>query len=227
MSTAPDSRSNPQPLSPEHKVLQQLLQKIACADKQAFQDFYDRTIRLCFSLAHRITGKQECAEDVINEVYLQVWRTAASYDAQRSNPITWLMLLCRSRALDALRKYHTRISRECSQAMTSDRTPITDLGTDETPLSLLDTVQQHSQLHRALQQLKPAQRQILSLAYFKGLTQSEIANYTNTPLGTVKTHIRRAILTLREYLDAPLSDDASPLSSVYSPSTLIEDANDE
>ncbi|PCJ88625.1 MAG: RNA polymerase subunit sigma-24 [Thiotrichaceae bacterium] len=176
--------------------LKAFLVKIAGKDKSAFEQFYDSSIKLCFSQAMRITSKEEIAEEVVSDVYMQVWNTAVSYDEQRSGVMTWLMMLCRSRALDALRKQKSRQARE---SVNIDA--IAEPAIDETPQDLLNAVQQGSVLHRAIEQLKPQQRQLLSLAYFKNLSHNEIASYTDTPLGTVKTQIRRAIIKLKEIMN--------------------------
>jgi RNA polymerase sigma-70 factor (ECF subfamily) len=173
-----------------------LLKRISNNDKLAFEQFYDSTIKLCFSQAMRITQKEDIAEEVISDVYMQVWNIATSYDKERSGAMTWLMMLCRSRALDALRK------RKKQKAVESvDIDAIAEPFNDENPLDILNSVQQDSELHRAISQLKPQQRQLLSLAYFKSLTHNEIASYTDIPLGTVKTQIRRAIIKLKEIMN--------------------------
>ena len=176
--------------------LKVLLAKIAGKDKLAFEQFYDNSIKLCFSQAMRITNRKDIAEEVTSDVYMQVWNTAESYDDKRSGVMTWLMMLCRSRALDALRRRKSQQARE-----SVDIEVIAEPSTDETPQDLLNAVQQDSVLHHAIRQLKPQQRQLLSLAYFKNLTHNEIACYTDTPLGTVKTQIRRAIIKLKEIMD--------------------------
>lgn len=175
--------------------LQELLVKVADKNKPAFEQFYDDTIKLCFSQAFRITKKQDIAEEVVSNVYMQVWRQAASYDGSRSAVMTWLMMLCRSRALDALRQHKNR---QIKESVDIDTTA--EPFTDETPQDILHVVQQNSFLHNAIAQLKPQQRQLLSLAYFRGLTHDEIANHTKIPLGTVKTQIRRAIILLRKLM---------------------------
>jgi len=177
--------------------LKALLVKIAAKDKSAFEQFYDSSIKLCFSQAMRITNKDDIAEEVISDVYMQVWNTAVSYDEKRSGVMTWLMMLCRSRALDALRKRKNQQTRE-----SVDIDAIAEPSTDEDPQDLLSSVQQDSVLHGAIQKLKPQQRQLLSLAYFKNLTHNEIASYTDIPLGTVKTQIRRAIIKLKEIMNS-------------------------
>jgi len=178
-----------------NKRLRSLLTKISAKDKPAFEQFYDSTIKLCFSQALRITNREDIAEEVVSDVYMQVWKTAASYDEKRSGVMTWLMMLCRSRSLDALRQ---RKNQQTKESVNIDA--IAEPSTDEEPQDIVDAIQQGGVLHQAIIQLKPEQRQLLSLAYFKNLTHNEIASYTAIPLGTVKTQIRRAIIKLQEIM---------------------------
>lgn len=175
-----------------------LLSRIADKNKPAFEQFYDSTIKLCFSQALRITKREDIAEEVVSDVYMQVWNKAASYDEKRSGAMTWLMMLCRSRALDSLRKRKNQQTKE-----SVDIDAIAEPFIDENPQDILNATQQDSFLHSAIDQLKPQQRQLLSLAYFKGLTHNEIASYTEIPLGTVKTQIRRAIIVLKKLMCEP------------------------
>ena len=183
-----------------------LLIKISDKDISAFEQFYDNTIKLCFSQALRISNREDIAEEVVSDVYMQVWNKAASYDEARSGAMTWLMMLCRSRALDAVRY---RKNQRKNESVNIDS--IAEPFTNEDPLELVNTIQQGSLLHSAILQLKPQQRQLLSLAYFKGLTHSEISDFTEIPLGTVKTQIRRAIIMLKklmcEHDSSPYKDD--------------------
>ena len=198
LNTVPsNARTVPMPVDDELHIL---LSRIAAKNKTAFEQFYDSTIKLCFSQALRITRSEEMTEEVVSDVYMQVWNKAASYDETRSGVKTWLMMLCRSRALDALRK---RKNQQTKESINIDS--IAEPSTHETPQDILTTIQQDSFLHDAMKKIKPQQRQLLSLAYFKGLTHSEIADYTKLPLGTVKTQIRRAIIMLKELM----SDEAS------------------
>jgi RNA polymerase sigma-70 factor (ECF subfamily) len=202
MSVVADKHNN-QTVQSESILLNEQLQSMLCSisdkDRSAFEQFYDRTIKLCFSQALRITRKTDIAEEVVSDVYLQVWNRAASYDDQRSGVMTWLMMLCRSRALDALRRHKNQQTKE-----SVDIDAIAEPFVDEDPQDILNALQQGSFLHSAIQQLKPHQRQLLSLAYFKGLTHNEISRFTDLPLGTVKTQIRRSIIMLKELMNDPV-----------------------
>jgi len=179
-----------------NKQLQGLLVKVSSKNKPAFEAFYDSTIKRCFSQALRITNREDMAEEVISDVYMQVWKNAASYDDERSGVMTWLMMICRSRALDILRQ---RKNQQTKESVSLDA--VAEPFTDEEPQDILNAIQQDSELYRAIGQLKPQQRQLLSLSYFKNFTHNEIASYTDIPLGTVKTQIRRAIIRLKEIMN--------------------------
>ncbi len=183
----------------EHGVsrLGELLQAVANKDRTAFEAFYDATTERVLSLVLRITQQIDIAEEVVSDVYLQVWRQADRFDPARGNALAWLTMLCRSRALDTLRKNNT--------APTSSAIPIGEIPEPEAadfPQDPLIAVEQHSAVHNALDKLEPDQRQLLALAYFRGYSHSELAEFTGMPLGTVKTQLRRSISKLKELVIA-------------------------
>jgi RNA polymerase sigma factor (sigma-70 family) len=132
---------------------------------------------------------------VAEDVYVQVWHSAASYDPQRGTPLCWALTICRSRALDALRRADKAI-------LDPDPTQRLDAVAQLVPglQDLLQASQDHAALHAALTRLQPIQRQFLGLAFFRGLTHAEIAAAAQLPLGTIKSLIRRALMTLRQEL---------------------------
>ena len=158
----------------------------------AFQSLYDRTCSKMYGLALRVVGNRDWAEDVLQEAYLQVWRSAASYRSTLSPPLAWLGLIVRSRALDLLRRHaaHPSVGGGAEPADAP-----TDPGDD--PAERLWRQEAGGRLHEALLRLAPAERWVLGLAYFRDLTHSEIAHCTGLPLGTVKTWIRRGLEQLR------------------------------
>ncbi len=168
---------------------------IARGDEQALATLFDRYSRILFSLINRILVDREEAEDVVQELFLQVWRTASSFDAQRGRAFTWLVTLARSRAIDRLRSpaVRNRLKSEPAEEAASR-----EVGQDN--LETYQLVEQRQIVRDALAQLSPEQRETLLLAYFEGLSQSEIADRTSTPLGTVKTRIRSSLSRLREIL---------------------------
>jgi RNA polymerase sigma-70 factor (ECF subfamily) len=170
-----------------------LLKAIAGKDEKALSQLYDRYRVVLFGLLVRILNNREEAEDVLQEVFLQVWRRARDYDVDRGRPFTWLVTLARSRGIDRLRSVASRER----VAAASARDPI-----EETSDAIADAVrsEQRGIVTSALSQLPEEQQRPLVLAYFDGLTQSEIAERLGAPLGTVKTRMRTGMLRLREVL---------------------------
>jgi len=175
----------------EHDV--ELLKAIAAKDEAALAQLYDRYRVILFGLLMRILNNREEAEDVLQEVFLQVWRKAADFDETRGRPFTWLVTLGRSRGIDRLRMLAARDrATEASARDTFEET--SDAATDAF------RSEQRGLVSNALAQLPDEQQRPLMLAYFDGLTQSEIATRLGTPLGTVKTRMRTGLMKLRELL---------------------------
>ena len=175
--------------------LEAVLAGVAAGEHRALERFYRLTISRVFGLALRIVRNRATAEEVAEDVYVQVWHSATTFDPGRSSPIGWLLLICRSRALDRLRRADKAI-------LDPEPTERLDAVTQLVPglQDLLQATQEHAALHAALSRLQPVQRQILALAFFRGLTHTEIADAAQLPLGTIKSHVRRALATLREDL---------------------------
>ncbi|MBA3514384.1 MAG: sigma-70 family RNA polymerase sigma factor [Pyrinomonadaceae bacterium] len=171
----------------------EILRAVARGDELALGALYDRYRIILFGLLVRILNSREEAEDVLQEVMLQVWRRAADFDEQRGRPFTWLVTLARSRAIDRLRLLGARQRLADSAARNSPH---------EATDAVKDTLhsEQREIVQRALADLPKEQTRILMLAYFEGLTQSEIATRLATPLGTVKTRMRSGMIKLRELL---------------------------
>ena len=175
--------------------LNALLQAISRHDREAFEAFYDATSSRVLNLVTRIVRQHEVAEEVVGDVYLQVWRQADRFDEARGNAIAWLMTISRSRALDALRGI--------SALPTSDAAPMSEVSEADDSDSMQDlliAVEDRSALHTALEQLDVGQRQLLALAYFRGFTHSQLSGFTGQPLGTIKTQIRRALMKLEKLM---------------------------
>ena len=182
-------------MEPEaREVSIQLLRAIASGDRDAFARFYDRHASLVYTFALRLLRAEADAQELLQDVFLQVWRTADRYDAERGNPEAWLMTLTRSRGIDFLRARRRKEGRlvlyeDVSLAETADTAaPVPTRAERESAWAV----------HGALDRLEPPQREVLQLAYFDGLTQSEIAQRLDLPLGTVKTRMRAGLKTLRE-----------------------------
>jgi RNA polymerase sigma factor (sigma-70 family) len=172
-----------------------MLAAIVRRDEAQFAAFYDATVSRVYGFALRITRQREAAEEVAEDVYLQVWQQAARFDAARGKVLTWLLTICRSRALDHLRRQDEADAHPDPELL---REEIGEDGSD--PQDILLALERDSKIHALLEELTPVQRQLIALAFFRGLTHQEIADHTAIPLGTVKTHVRRALEKLRPAL---------------------------
>jgi RNA polymerase sigma-70 factor (ECF subfamily) len=172
-----------------------LVGRLAAGDKEAIAELYDRHAARVFALARRILRSDSDAEDVVQDVFSQVWRTARRYDTARGTVAGWLLVIARTRAIDRLRA--RRIRPEGAD------TPLeTIAAATVAPPDQMVSDEQADRVRRALARLPDDQRLALELAYFEGFTQSEIADRLGTPLGTIKTRIRTALITLRRSLRA-------------------------
>jgi RNA polymerase sigma-70 factor (ECF subfamily) len=171
----------------------ELLKAIAARDEAALARLYDCYRTILFGLLMRILNNREEAEDVLQEVFLQVWRKAADFDESRGRPFTWLVTLARSRGIDRLRTLAAR-ERVAEAGAREVSEEISDAATDAFKS------EQRGLVSDALAKLPDEQKRPIMLAYFDGLTQSEIATRTGAPLGTVKTRMRTGMIRLRELL---------------------------
>jgi RNA polymerase sigma-70 factor, ECF subfamily len=184
--------------SENEREAETLLVRLASGDEQALSDLYDGTNRIVYGLALRILGEPSAAEDVTMDVYMQVWRTAGSYEPERGTVLTWLATLVRSRAIDSLRR------RKARRAELEDNVDeVVNLSDSRFCPELASLEVGRSRIVReAIDQLSPDQREAIELAYFSGLTHTEAAVQLGLPLGTVKTRIRSGMLQLRKILEA-------------------------
>lgn len=173
----------------------QLIAQTAQGDQAALATLYERTSQQVFGLALKILADREAAEEVTLDVYTQVWKQASTYDETRGSPGGWLMTLARTRAIDRFRAGHTERGR-------LDSLDAATLVVSDGPNPEQETAEQerHRLVQQALAGLSADQREAISLAYFWGLSQSEIAAKLQLPLGTVKTRIRLGMMKLRELL---------------------------
>ncbi len=179
-----------------NRQLALLIAAIAEGNAAALQKLHDATLGRVYGLALRIVRTREAAEEVAIDTFLQVWRTAPTYDRMRGGPLTWLLTICRSRALDYLRRAEPADPHPDPETLRSAEA----LSGGDDPQDLLVAVEGRSALLRALEQLSALQRQLIALAFFRGLTHQEIAARERLPLGSVKTYIRRALAQLRTHL---------------------------
>ncbi|MFZ2650292.1 MAG: sigma-70 family RNA polymerase sigma factor [Burkholderiaceae bacterium] len=196
---APPSKKNLRPARSadpaEEQRLTGLVRRIARADQRALADLYDATVGRIYSLARCVTRNRQCAEEVTEDVYWQVWRQALRFDSGRGSVMAWLLTLARTRALDHLRRGDEAISHPEPETLRGDDNEA--LGSSANPAELISAAQADRHLNAALLRLAPLPRQLLVLAFYRGLTHEEIATQAALPLGTVKSHIRRALAALR------------------------------
>ncbi|MGC2695668.1 MAG: sigma-70 family RNA polymerase sigma factor [Candidatus Angelobacter sp.] len=173
--------------APDHKDDATLIARIRAGDQIAMAGLYDRYSGVVYGVALRVLANTTAAEDVVQEVFLQLWRNPQAFDADRGRLAPWLAVIARNRAIDHLRK----------------RQPEDDI--DELPLSTGLNLEDESaqrltaeKVRGVLKQLPQEQRKALEMAFFEGMTHTEIASKTGDPLGTIKTRIRTGLLTLRK-----------------------------
>lgn len=171
-----------------------LLNLVAQADQAAFARLYDATAARVYGLALRITGRRDAAEEVASDAYLQIWQQASRYDSVRGSPLAWMLTITRSRALDHLRR------RDIAETHADPTLLQPEAATADDPVDMLAAIDRASALHNAIAQLPNTARQLLGLAFLRGMTHQEIADHTGMPLGTVKTILRNAMQTLRPRL---------------------------
>lgn len=180
--------------SPDTQLIA-LLDRVALADETALKALYALTSAKLYGVAVRVVSNREWAEDVLQEAYLNIWKAAGTYQASLSPPMAWMGLLVRSRGLDFLR----RRASDRADRMQELNEVISDTVAGDSP-NPMDTTQASEQawaLHQCLGQLENKQREVVSLAYLRDLSHSELAEQLKLPLGTVKTWIRRGLEQLR------------------------------
>src|SRR3984885_4955971 len=168
-----------------------LLDRVIARDGRAIGELYDRHSRLLYGLILRILKNRSEAEEVLQEVFVQVGRRADTYNVELGAPIAWLVRIARNRAIDQIRSNSVR-------ARTAEATPLPP--PVETPEARAAMSEQQRAVARALSTLPPEQRELIEHAYFQGLTQSELAERFHLPLGTVKTRVRMGMMALRREL---------------------------
>lgn len=178
-----------------------LIQRIADGDQAALATLYDTTSRLVYGLILRVLSDTNTAEEVLLDVYTQVWRQATNYDTQRGTPLAWLTTIARSRAIDRLRSGWQDQQRKESLESLGDA-PTSAASPEEMTVAS----ERQRFVRAALESLSPEQREVIELAYYAGLSHSEIAAKLNQPLGTVKTRTRLGMIKLREALGPMLGN---------------------
>jgi RNA polymerase sigma-70 factor (ECF subfamily) len=174
-----------------------LVRRLLRRDVSAFEELYDRHSRLVHALVLRILQQATTAEEIVQDVFLQLWRNASQYDCSRGPFVPWLLTLARNRALDQLRLKSERQRRREEQA--EELPSVIAIPDFE---GALDEKRRAARVREVMSSLNPQQKRAIELAYFEGWTHTEIANALNKPLGTVKSWIRNGLLRLKEGLQA-------------------------
>jgi RNA polymerase sigma-70 factor (ECF subfamily) len=178
------------------RSLDVLIEGIRRGDERALEHLYEATVGKVYALASAILRSAEDTEEIVCETYAYAWANPARYDAARGNVLGWLLMLCRSRAIDLVRQ------RKASAAsLKIAGVGASEVAADEQPEDLLVLLQQRSRVHTALSQLSPERRHLVALAFLQGLSHHEIAQATGLPLGTIKSHLRRSLVQLRDALE--------------------------
>lgn len=204
--------------SERSEELAHLLARTGLGDRRAFAELYERTSGYLFGVVLRIQRDRAVAEELLQEIYVTLWRQAGGFDAARSQPLTWLTHIARHRAIDSLRRAEAqprRVERPAGPGDDDDpdeaQRRALEAVPDEAagPLELLRQASEARQLGRCMDTLSAAQRQSVALAFYDGLTHAEVATRLRQPLGTVKSWVRRALLALRSCLDDAVARDGA------------------
>lgn len=179
----------------------ELVRQVGQGDRRSFEQLYDRFSGVLFSIAYRMLRSQEAAEDVLQDVFVQIWKKAPLFDPRRGRPMTWAVTLTRNKAIDLMRSaqrrsgLHDTIQREIEAATRfEDRSSFDAVASDE----------MWKLVRNAIEKLSKEQREAIELAFFGSMTQTEIAEHLDAPLGTIKARIRRGMLALREMIEPHL-----------------------
>ena len=186
------------------------LSRSALGDRAAFKHVYELSSGHLFAVILRIQRDRDLADDLLQEVYVSAWKAAGSFDASRAQPMTWLTHIARNKAIDSLRRAQAQPRTESLHADGDDDRPDAQARlVDEAPgpAALLQRASDARQLGHCMEGLSAPQRQSVALAFFDGLSHAEVAEQLCQPLGTVKSWVRRALMTLKSCLEKAAQTD--------------------
>ncbi len=178
-----------------------LLRRVAQGDRRGFEALYDRFSGVLFSTAYRVLNNQEAAEDVLQDVFIQIWEKAPLYDPTRGKPMTWAVTLTRNKAIDRLR---STVRRNRLQDDVEREAETFEQFDDRSSFDAVASGETSKLVREAIQKLSKDQREAIELAFFSSLTQTEIAERLGEPLGTIKARIRRGMMKLKDVISPEL-----------------------
>ena len=178
-----------------------LLRRVAQGDRRGFEELYDRFSGVLFSTAYRVLNNQEAAEDVLQDVFIQIWEKAPLYDPTRGKPMTWAVTLTRNKAIDRLR---STVRRNRLQDDVQRESETFEQFDDRSSFDAVASGETSKLVREAIQKLTKDQREAIELAFFSSLTQTEIAERLGEPLGTIKARIRRGMMKLKDVISPEL-----------------------
>lgn len=189
-----DSKTRVAPVDQhDREKLVTLLERVSMGDRQAFAALYHATSRKLYGIVLRILGRESVAEEILQEVYLKIWGSAASFDPSVASPITWMAAIARNRALDEVRKRQP--------SMDDDDSTLASIDDDSlTPSDSTEMTQELERLHRCLQNLVKPRDEMILLAYLYGYSRDTLASKYQQPVGTIKTWLHRSLKQLKDCL---------------------------
>ena len=201
--------------SDRSRELSTLLARAGLGDRAAFATLYEKSSSHLFAVVLRICRDRAQAEDILQEVYVNVWRAACGFDAAQSQPLTWLTSIARNRAIDSLRRAQTQPQLQTTHSTDDEDSDVYDSTADDQPgpLDLLSRASDARALSTCMQDLSAPQRQSVALAFYDGLSHAEVAEKMGEPLGTVKSWVRRALLSLKSCLERATRSDEQTLGA--------------
>ncbi len=179
-----------------------LLSRASLGDRAAFGELYNATKSKLFAVALRIVRERHIAEEVLQDSFVKIWHHAADYAAAKSAPMTWMTAIVRNRSLDIVRRPVREIADD------NDYFALNMEDESPTPPEQLANKRDQAHIVRCMQELESEQHRAITLAFFQGLSHTEVADQLKKPLGTVKTHIRRGLLKLKDCLDGHVNEGA-------------------